>query len=456
MIILKHSVLFINPPNNTAPPETLDPPLGLSYIASILIKMKHDVYGIDLNFEKNARGKLNKLFNKKDIDIVGLTSVTSNYNYVKKISEYIRKMSQNVLIMYGGTHATFNKEKILSENNSIDLVVYGEGELTIQEVIKNYPNLFENKIRGIAYRRDGKIVINPPRELISNIDTIPLPYREIFTKRKYSQIHILTSRGCPYNCIFCNSTKMWGNRIRYRNIKCVIEEIEKIQGTFGRVKIFIADDVFLMDKKRVYEFCTEIAKKELYFSWACLSRVDSVSEKLLKRMKECGCKEISFGCESGSNKILEICNKNITTKDIINAIRITKKVGISCRTSWIIGLPCETEDTLSKTTKLILKTKPNIVTFYFAIPYSGTDLQIRKKELNMTLLTADPTKYYSGNREPVIIPKDFELTKLKLIMDEMIEILKNNGYEISNNTSDIHSDLVVSTNFTSSSMHWRE
>jgi anaerobic magnesium-protoporphyrin IX monomethyl ester cyclase len=124
---------------------------------------------------------------------------------------------------------------------------------------------------------------------------------------------------------------MWGNRIRYRNIKCVISEIEKIQETFGQVKIFIADDIFLMNKKRVYEFCTEIERRKLYFSWSCLSRVDNVSENLLKRMKESGCKEISYGCESGSNKILEICNKNISTKDIINAVRITKKVGISCK-----------------------------------------------------------------------------------------------------------------------------
>jgi radical SAM superfamily enzyme YgiQ (UPF0313 family) len=164
-MILKLSILLINPPNNTAPPETQDPPLGLSHIASVLIEMKHDVYGIDFNFEKKPKMKIKNLFKKKDIDIVGLTSVSSNYNYIKEISKHIRGISQNVLIIFGGIHATFNKEKILLENNNIDLVVYGEGESTIKEFIENYPKSFD-KINGIAYRENGKIVINPPKRNI--------------------------------------------------------------------------------------------------------------------------------------------------------------------------------------------------------------------------------------------------------------------------------------------------
>lgn len=447
---MKLSILLINPQNDTAPQETQDPPLGLSYIASVLIEKGHNVYGIDFNFEKEGFKKIKCFFNRERINIVFLTSVSSNYEYVKTISEFIRRISQDVLIIYGGIHATFDKSDILLKNNNINLIVYGEGELTIEEIINTYPNSFDN-IEAIAYRKNGEIIINPSRRLISNIDDIPLPAREIFAKRNFSQIHILTSRGCPFNCIFCNSTKMWGNRIRYRSIDCVVKEIKKIQNTYGNTKIFIADDLFLLNKNRVYEFCTEIKKNKLDFTWVCLSRVDSISEKLLKRMKECGCKEISYGCESGSNKILGIVDKKISTENIINAIKITKEVGISCRTSWIIGLPGETEETLYETAKLILKTKPNSVTLYFAIPYSGTDLQMRMKQLNMTLLTDDINKYYSGNQEPVIIPNGFDLIKLRSILNEIIENLKNNGYKIKENNNDlINSDFVLSTNFISS------
>jgi len=144
---------------------------------------------------------------------------------------------------------------------------------------------------------------------------------------------------------------MWGNMIRYRSINCVVKEIKKIQITYGNTKIFIADDLFLLDKNRVYEFCTEIENNKLDFNWACLSRVD-IYLKIIKKKKGCGCKEISYGCESGSNKILNISNKNISIEILLMLLNY-KKVGISCRTSWIIGLPGETEETLYETAKLI-------------------------------------------------------------------------------------------------------
>ncbi len=245
------------------------------------------------------------------------------------------------------------------------------------------------QVKGIAFRDDGNVRINEPREFIKDLDMIPIPDRsllpyDMYLKHGMVSIGIMAMRGCPYNCLFCKpmQNKLFGKVVRRRTVENVVDEIESIQRQFGEeVLISFKDDTFTTNSTRWFiDFGRELKKRGLSVEWGCQSRVNQISYDLLLVMKNCGCKSIAFGVESGSQKILNYYRKGITIDQIVKAFELCHKLKIRTHAYIMLGAPIETRDDLDLTLKLINKIKPEGISQSITTPAPGTDLYTYAKE----------------------------------------------------------------------------
>lgn len=251
-------------------------------------------------------------------------------------------------------------------------------------------NLEYDNIEGIVYKKDGEITVNPPRPLITNLDDLPFPAYELFPIDIYlknishasiigkkSEMGIITTRGCPYNCHYCYH--IFGRGVRARSVENVISEIKYLIENFQIESFLILDETFTINKKRVEEFCQLYIKEKIGLPWSCYARVNLVDKDMLIMMKKAGCYRVGYGIESGSQKILDKMNKKVTTQQAENAIKITKKLGLHCGTTFMFGYPGETLKTIHETVdfckRLNIESK-----FFFTTPYPGTLLYKEMKE----------------------------------------------------------------------------
>jgi radical SAM superfamily enzyme YgiQ (UPF0313 family) len=272
-------------------------------------------------------------------------------------------------------------QKILKEENSVDIVVRGEGELTLQELAQNeiIPKNLQ-KIKGITFRNDNKIIQTPERPFIQNLDDLPLPAYEYVPLEKYrihGKIHlpIMTSRGCPFQCSFCVASEIFGARFRARSCKNVVDELEWLRDEHGANAISFQDDTLTFDRKRILDICTEIVKRKINLPWGCQTRVDQVTKEVLSKMKKASCNLVSFGIESGCQKILDAVKKKITISQAQRAIKWAKDEELFVAVSTIMGYPGETKEMMHQTLELIRKIEPDDAWLCIATPYPGTDLR---------------------------------------------------------------------------------
>jgi radical SAM superfamily enzyme YgiQ (UPF0313 family) len=256
----------------------------------------------------------------------------------------------------------------------------GEGEYSLLELLSGKN---PTEIKGIGYKDDGKIIINPPRDIIPDIDVFPFPAYDLLPMDKYypasggykrkPSLGMITSRGCPGRCTFCKGNVL-GERIRFRSAKKIIEEIIFLQKNFGIKDIAFYDDTFTTNKQNVKDFCDLILKNNLDLTWSCFSRVDTVDQDLLQIMKRAGCHQLMYGVESADKEILKNINKRITLEKVKDTIGATKKAGIDTRLAFMIGNPGETEETIKKTIKYAISLDPDLVSFNITTPYPGTEM----------------------------------------------------------------------------------
>jgi radical SAM superfamily enzyme YgiQ (UPF0313 family) len=364
-------------------------PLGLGYIASSLLEEGHKVDVIDINVHRYNEKELVRLIKRIDSDAVGIGSVITRYAYMKNLIKMIKENNPNTKIIVGGPIATPIPE-ILLKNTETDVAVLGEGELTIKEVCDTIEEEKSLKgIKGIWFKDDKRIIQNQRRERIDNLDEISFPAWDIFPMDVYAStpitnnrflrdMDIITSRGCPYQCTFCYTNL--GKLVKFRSVDNVLEEIETLIDKYNIEYFSIFDENFLLNRRRVLEFCHKIKKERLGLNWSCAGRVNLVDEKLLKEMKKAGCNLINYGLESGSQKILDNMKKGFKVEQSEHAIKITKKAGMRISASFMIGMTGETIDTIKESIKFC---KKNDVTgtFFFTTPLPGTELyeNLKKK-----------------------------------------------------------------------------
>jgi radical SAM superfamily enzyme YgiQ (UPF0313 family) len=400
-------ICLISPPYNSAVKSVVgvsSPPLGLAYIASVL-RQSHEVKIIDSNILNYTIGDVEEELRSFNPDVVGITSVTPSIYEAYKVAETAKKVREDCKVVLGGPHATFMPRQSMEECEYIDIIVRGEGEETTGELIENIEKGAPlNEVKGITFREKNEIIDTEPRPFIKNIDNIPFPSRDLLPMHLYKfngvkYTTMLTSRGCPFKCSFCSSSRLFGGYWRGRSPENVLEEMKTVYEEYGIRNIEFMDDTFTLNQERAEKICDEIIKQGWDISWGASSRVDTLSKRLVEKMKKAGCWIIFLGIESGSQKILDAIGKRITLEQVKKAVKILKDAGIQVLGSFIIGFLQDTTETIKETIKFAKSLNLNYAEFSILTPYPGTPIFDYAKKNNM-LLTENWSKYTAI--EPIV------------------------------------------------------
>jgi radical SAM superfamily enzyme YgiQ (UPF0313 family) len=414
----------LSPPYNSAVESIFgvsSPPLGLAYLASVLRK-DHKVKIIDSNILGYSMEDVRRELKSFHPDIVGITSATPSIPNAYTVAKIAKEIREDCTVAMGGPHVTFLPRQTLEECKYIDIIVKGEGERTVEELTKAIERgeIIRDAIKGIAFRKGSQIVDNEPRPLIKNIDEIPFPSRDLLPTHLYQfngfrYTTMITSRGCPFRCSFCSSSRQFGGYWRGRSPENVLEEMRIIRDDYNTRNIEFSDDTFTLDQKRAEKICDEIIKQGLDVSWGASSRVDTLSEKLVEKMKRAGCWIIFLGIESGSQRILNAMGKRITIEQVKKAVKIVKEAGIQVLGSFIIGFPEDTVETIKKTTIFVKSLNLDYAEFSILTPYPGTPIFDHALKNNL-LLTKDWSKYTAT--EPIMKIKGVTEKQLKALFQK--------------------------------------
>jgi len=381
--------LLINPPYAFS--EIPIMPMGIAYIAGVLEHDGNEVQILDLLVSRYSKEKITSKIAEYQPDIVGVTSVTMNYPIASQIIKHCKSVNEDIITVIGGPHVTFCSVETLNEAPWIDIVVRGEGEQTMLDIVGGKKL---DDIDGIAFRSDG-IKLTGERRLIQDLDELPLPARHLFPLSRYHALDVhasvIAGRGCPFNCIFCVGSKMGGRRARYRNPKLVVDDVEQALAC-GFKEVNFEDDLLTLNHRHVYALCDEIIARGLKFNWSVFSRADTVNLEVLRRMKEAGCTWMLYGVESGNQQILDIVKKKITLEKIREGVRLGKEAGINVMASFIIGLPGETKETLKETDRFAQELEASYG-FNVLSPFPGTEVREKAEEYGIEILTNDWSKY---------------------------------------------------------------
>lgn len=366
-------------------------PLGLGYLAAVSREKGYQVKIVDLEAAPLSSHQLDNLIRDYKPNITGISCATPNYSNAISIARIAKKNS--VFTVLGGVHASALPEKILEEETVFDVICVGEGEKTWLEICEHIQRQKSlEDILGIVYKKDGQIKRNKRRPYICQLDTIPLPARDLVNMtsyfphshnyRKGKTASIITSRGCPASCTFCASYLTTGSIFRPHSPKYVINEIEHIIKKYGIRNFLIQDDTFTVDYDRTAKICNLILSKKLNINWFCFARADTVDKALLRLMKKAGCYSIGYGVETAEENILKTLKKGLDLEQCRNAIKLTNKIGLKTQAFFIFGLPNETKESIKKTVDFALETSPALAFFNILVPYPGTYLF--KKHVNLS------------------------------------------------------------------------
>ena len=358
-------VVLINPPYIYPQPS-----MGLSLIGAIIEREGYQVEIVDGN-----RSDIVPIV--AHADVVGFTAMTPMIDWALELASRFKNMG--LITVLGGAHATLLPEETLKAGQCIDVIVRGEGDETIIELLwalENNESL--DNVFGISFMRNGEIINTPDRIENVDLDSLPfIPWQRYKPHpphgRQLPFASMITSRGCPYHCAFC-SKSVFGNKFRGQSPERVVEEIAYYKDKFGIKEIAFYDDVFTLDRWRAYYIAEEILRRGLKISWTCETRVNLVDKYLLNHMKKAGCYAIAYGIESASPEILKLLDKDITINQVKAAVRMTGEAGMQTIGYFMIGSPNETVDTIRDTIELAKGLKLDYAQFAIAMPFPGTKL----------------------------------------------------------------------------------
>lgn len=327
--------------------------LGLAYLHSVIENSGYLINTKNYNTSQES-SSFSEIKNKlvefrPDYLLIQMFSMNRKSSY--DVLKVARALNKGMKIIAGGVHATIMYDQLLN-NFDIDYIVLGEGERTIIELLKALDSGGSVRdIKGIAYKVNGKVIKNAERELIQNLDELPLPKHSLFITPKRRIACILTSRGCPFKCNFCCLHTISKQIYRKRSVLNIIGEIEWLISNFRNIdEIQIADDTFTLDQNRVVEFCKEIVKRDIKLKFICSARIKPASREMFEWMEKAGFISIGFGLETGCQKLMDSIHKNITKEDVRNTFRALIPINKISITAFImVGFPGETIETTNET-----------------------------------------------------------------------------------------------------------
>jgi len=411
------------------------PPLGLAQLAAFI---REQGYGVDLldavALDLSVEEVVDRVTAIKP-RAVGFTALTSSFHRASSVASNIRKVLPDILALVGGPHASAVPQKVMRENSCFDLLVVGEGELTLLEIMERYreagyarTKLLEDleglgEVDGIVFRNKGEISQTGPHQFISDLDILPLPARDLLPMERYIPlpnqyrrlpvVHITTTRGCPHDCSFCSASAVFGRRVRRLSVDRVMEEIKDVVKNYNAREISFWDDTMTQSRKWMVAFCDALEQSGLNLTWTCYARVDTMDPPLLDKMKKAGCFNIFYGFEAGSQELLDLVDKRIRVEDSIQACRWTQEAGIEVRGSFMLGLPGETPELARQTIDFALELDPDYAQFCLTTPYPGTRLYDQAEEFGW--LSTELSDYHGW--KAVFVPYGYNSPEELLAME---------------------------------------
>ncbi len=388
-----------------APPYALEeyplPPLSLSYLSGSLLAHGFEVEILDLLTSKASAAKIRRKLEQYQPQLVGITSVTMTFPAAARILKVCKEFDPSITTVMGGQHVSFAAEDAFHRAPWIDVVVAGEGDVTVVELASALDKGSDlGKVAGLYINRDGKAIKTAARPLIDNLAELPVPARHLLPLSKYHALgaacSVISSRGCPYDCIFCTTPRMYGRRARFRPPVQVVDEIEVVHREYGFNQINMVDDTFTLNRSHATQLCRELIRRRLPVTWSIFSRVDTLTPDLLNLMREAGCTCMLFGVESGSEEVLKNIKKGITPEKVRNGVKLATEAGIGSFASFILGLPGETPERARETLAFAMELAERWGTqygFHYLSPFPGTELFEQAQELGIRILTRNWARY---------------------------------------------------------------
>lgn len=403
-------ILLIYPPytSHITDPIKANPPLGLAYIAAYLEKFNYGVEILDalaLGIENVKRSdndpefltaglsneEIGGYIKKSDPDVIGIYGgVTSNIHNSHNCARIAKEINPDIPVVFGGSHSTSCPDLVLRDNN-IDIIVNGEGEITFLEIIKRIERDESiSDTEGIIFRANGALRVNKERPYIDNLDSLPFPARHLLPMKIYAKVsrfardhymrhpraNMVSSRGCPGNCVFCSIHAIWGHKWRPRSAGNVLDEMELLVNEYGIREIAFYDDNISFDKKRLIEICKGIQERRLDIKWDTPNGVAiwTLDREVIRNMAKSGCYRLMFGIESACPKTQQFIRKKTSIDFCNRIIKYANDAGLWTQSTFVIGFPNEQMDSINETLNFIVKSDLDFVRVYIATPFPGTDL----------------------------------------------------------------------------------
>ncbi|HKY33961.1 MAG TPA: radical SAM protein [Candidatus Polarisedimenticolia bacterium] len=337
-------------------------PVGLGWIHATL--RAHGVDSSLANLSRVSWAEAARLLRRERPGVAGITLYTFNRHAGLRLAALARKANPRCVVIVGGPHATHLGASILRHHPEVDAVALGEGELTMLDAVRaaeaGQPL---SGVAGLMVRGAGGTPRpTPPRPTVADLDSLPFPaahYAGHHLDVEAESSFVITSRGCPARCTFCNTPDFWGTRMRFRSARHMVEEIRYLKETLGLLFVNVRDDTFTVNKRRVIEFCRQLIDAGLHVRWSCQSRVNAIDEERLAWMRRAGCDHIQYGIESGSPALLARLAKDISVEEIRQAAAATRRVGLTLSIYLISGIPEETEEDVRLTQELLEEIRPH-------------------------------------------------------------------------------------------------
>ncbi|MDD5528852.1 MAG: radical SAM protein [bacterium] len=367
-------------------------PQGLYSLAAVVRQHQFEPYILDarilgMNIDKTVNAIIDR-----NPQYVGITAMTMSINSAAKIANGIKRENPEITIIIGGPHISALPEETMQEFPCFDVGVIGEGEITIVELLQAIENKKRlNEINGLIFREENRIIKTQARSYIKDLDILPLPawdmtpeltklYRQSVSRiNKVPAVSITVSRGCPNKCTFC-ARNVFGNTSRIHSVEYIMEIIKYLRDNYKIRSVAFEDENLLVHKSIFYSLCETIIRERINISWSCASRVDTVDKEILALMKRADCWSISYGIESGCQRILDLEKKRITLEQVRQAVQWTKEAGINSKGYFIIGHPAETKQSIKETITFAKTIGLDDFQMSFMIPFPGTDLYKTAKQ----------------------------------------------------------------------------
>lgn len=361
-------------------------PLGLLSLATVLHERGHEVGVLDLfpgdhAFVRKAARRFNP-------GLIGYGFESSGVAVVKDMHALLQPLLPDTVFCAGGAHTSVTPETVL-RGIGVDFVFAGEGEEAFPSVVARLEDGGDiTGMPGVGLLRDGAYVAGPAPAFVEDLDSLPMPNRDLLIDRDFyfgppgnirglvmrRGATMVTSRGCPFRCVFCQSSAVLGHRVRQRGVERVVAEMRELHERYGVESVYFGDDIFGFDTGWLLAFCDRLARERLGLRWGCQQRADRVTDARLAAMKAAGCVQIDMGVESGDPRVLTALNKGETVEQFEDAARLVHRHGMRLLASFVVGSPDETGESIRLTERLIGRLRPHMCQYFTLVPYPGTAL----------------------------------------------------------------------------------